>query len=89
MLLTLGVEIPIYGLGLGLRGLVSGGAGNLLTHPLIFIVLPIGPMFGAPVARALEVVMTTLIVQGHGKFEQVLVVVIAANMLSLCAGLLL
>lgn len=89
LLLTLGLEMPIYGLGLGWRGLVAGTAGNLLTHPLIFIVLPIGPLLGEPLAWAIEVLVTALIVRGHRKFEQVLVVVVAANVVSLCAGLLL
>ena len=89
LLLTLGVEIPVYGLGLGLRGLASGAICNLITHPLIFIFLPVGPMLGEPVAWTLEILMTTLFVQGRRKFEQVLIVVVAANVLSLCAGLLL
>lgn len=89
LLLTLAVEIPVYGLGLGWRGLVAGVACNLVTHPLIFIVLPLGPIIGEPIAWGLEVVGTTLIVRGHRKFEQVLTVVVAANVLSLCAGLLL
>lgn len=89
LLLTLAIEIPVYGLGLGRRGLVAGFAGNLVTHPLIFIVLPVGPMVGEPIAWGLEVIGTTLIVRGHRRFEQVLTTVLAANVLSLCAGLLL
>lgn len=89
LLLTLAVEIPVYGLGLGWRGLVAGVVCNLATHPLIFIVLPTGPMIGEPVAWGLEVVGTTLIVRGRRRFDRILTVVLAANVLSLCAGLLL
>lgn len=89
LIVTLGVEMCVYGAGLGLRGLVAGAACNLVTHPLVFIVLPIEPWFGEPVAWAIEVVGTTMIVQARRRFEHVLTVVLAANMLSLCAGLLL
>ncbi|HEX7167898.1 MAG TPA: hypothetical protein VF230_13050 [Acidimicrobiales bacterium] len=89
LLLTLAVEVPVYGLGLGVRGVAAGVIGNLLTHPLIFIVLPLAPVFGEPIAWAIELVLATLIVQGRRKFEQVLTVVIAANVLSMVGGLLL
>ena len=89
LLLTLAAEVPVYGLGLGRRGLVAGAAGNLLTHPLIFIILPIGPVLGEPLAWALEIVVATKIVHGRRPFEQVVTVVIAANVLSLMGGLLL
>ena len=89
LLLTLGVELPVYGLGLGLRGLASGAIGNLITHPLVFVLLPMNAMLGEPVAWALELLMTTWLVRGRRTFEQVLTVVVAANVLSLCAGLLL
>lgn len=87
--LTLALELPVYWAGLGLRGLAAGVVGNLISHPLIFIVLPVSPLVGEPIAWALEVVVATLVVRGERRFEQVLSVVLAANVLSMAAGLLL
>ena len=86
--LTLALEVPVYAGGLGLRGLAAGVAGNLLSHPLIFIVLPVPALVGEPVAWALEVVIAALVVRGERRFEDVLTIVLAANMLSLLVGAL-
>jgi hypothetical protein len=89
LLLTLAVELPVYGFGLRLRGLAAGLVGNLLSHPLIFIVLPVPTFVGEPIAWALEVVVAALFVRGERRFEDVLTVVLAANVLSLMVGVLL
>ena len=86
--LTLAVELVVYGAGLGLRGLAAGLVGNLVSHPLIFIVLPVPAWVGEPIAWAVEVVIATLVVQGERRFEQVLVVVLAANVVSMLVGAL-
>jgi len=89
--LTLALEVPVYWVGLGLiwRALAAGVVGNLLSHPLIFILLPVPVWLGEPIAWALEVVVATLIVQGERRFEQVLTVVLAANVVSMVVGALL
>ena len=87
--LTLAVELVAYGAGLGLRGLVAGLVGNLVSHPLIFIVLPVPAWVGEPIAWLVELVITVLVVQGERRFEWVLTVVLAANVLSIVAGYLL
>jgi hypothetical protein len=84
--LTLAVEVPVYWGGLGLRGLAAGVVGNLVTHPLIFIVLPIPAIVGEPIAWLIEVVIAALFVWGERRFEDVLTIVLAANALSLIAG---
>lgn len=86
LLLTLAVEVPVYWGGLGLRGLAAGVVGNLVSHPLIFIVLPVPSLVGEPVAWLLEVVVAALFVRGRRRFEDVLMVVLAANVLSLLVG---
>lgn len=86
LLLTLGVELVVYGAGLGVRGLLAGVVGNLVSHPLIFIVLPVPAWVGEPIAWALELVIATVIVAGERRFEQVLLTVLAANVLSMLAG---
>lgn len=87
--LTLVVELVVYGAGLGLRGLAAGVVGNLVSHPLIFIVLPLPAWVGEPIAWALELVIATVIVAGEKRFEQVLATVLAANVLSMLLGALL
>jgi hypothetical protein len=89
LLLTLAVEVPVYWAGLGVRGLAAGVVGNLLSHPLIFIVLPVPALVGEPVAWVLEVAVAALFVRGERRFEDTLVVVLAANVLSLLAGAVL
>ena len=89
LVLTLAVELVVYGAGLGLRGLVAGLVGNLVSHPLIFIVLPVPAWVGEPIAWAVEVVIAVLVVRGERRFEWVLSVVLAANLLSMVAGLFL
>ena len=89
LLLTLAVELIVYSAGLGLRGLVAGLVGNLATHPLIFIVLPVPVVVGEPIAWLIELVIATAIVRGERGFEWVLLVVFAANIVSLVAGLVL
>jgi hypothetical protein len=86
LLLTLAVEVPVYWGGLGVRGLAAGVVANLISHPLIFIVLPVPVVVGEPVAWVLEVVVAALVVRGERRFEDVLTVVLAANVLSLLAG---
>lgn len=86
--LTLAVELVFYGAGLGLRGLAAGLVGNLLSHPLVFILLPVPAWIGEPIAWALEVVVATVIVAGEKRFEQVLTIVLAANVASMLLGAL-
>jgi hypothetical protein len=84
--LTLAVEVPVYWGGLGVRGLIAGVVGNLVTHPLIFIVLPIPAVVGEPLAWLIEVVIAAAIVRGRRRFEDVLTIVVAANVLSMLVG---
>lgn len=86
---TLAVELVVYGAGLGLRGLAAGLVGNLVSHPLIFIVLPVPAWVGEPIAWLVELVVAVLVVRGERRFEWVLIVVLAANVLSLVTGLFL
>jgi hypothetical protein len=86
LLLTLAVELVVYGAGLGVRGLLAGLVGNLVSHPLIFIVLPVPAWVGEPIAWAVELAIATVIVAGERRFEQVLVTVLAANVLSMLLG---
>jgi hypothetical protein len=91
LLLTLAIEVPVYtaGLRVGVRGFAAGVVGNLLSHPLIFIVLPVPAFVGEPIAWTLEVIVAALFVRGRRRFEDVLTVVLAANVLSMLVGALL
>jgi hypothetical protein len=88
--LTLAIEVPVYWGGLGLRGLAAGVVGNLITHPLIFIVLPVPAIVGEPIAWLIEVVIAAVFVRGERRverrFEDVVTIVLAANALSLIVG---
>jgi hypothetical protein len=88
--LTLAIEVPIYGLGFWQagwwRGWAAGLVVNLISHPLIFIVLPVPAVVGEPIAWAVEAVVAALFVRRRMRFEDVLMVVLAANFLSLVIG---
>jgi hypothetical protein len=84
--LTLAVEVPLYWAGLGRtrRAAAAGVVANLVSHPLIFIVLPVSAAVGEPIAWAVEALIALALVRGDPL--RVAAVVLAANAASLVLG---